>query len=340
MTESEFHTFPTQLQPLFITTMAYRILSLVVILLTLPFLQTAYTIPQNRISCIRNIVTIVRGGGIVGIAGILWKQVSDYRRGEDEDHMHVYSDVPRMPSNHLFQPRAEEIRELEEKFNTLEKTNPGNLVVTVYITGDPASGKTQLAGQFGREFITWNKHKNKKLFVGTLNADSRFGFLQKYLLIAHGLRCVKEEIDEAIEAGQLDELASLRMLSRRVKEELKERPGWLLIIDGLSLDEELVKDLRPFWPQPNDENWGKGYVLVTTQGPAPIGPSIDMVDLRGGMSQKDAVELLTKESNCSNEEEAVELVELLDRSPLSIARYERFWMWSYIITPIYTVCLV
>ena len=64
-------------------------------------------------SCIRDIVTIVGGGGIDCVGATLWKLVSDYRSGEDEDH--VYSDVPRMPSNHLFQPRAEEIRELEEK---------------------------------------------------------------------------------------------------------------------------------------------------------------------------------------------------------------------------------
>ena len=291
---------------------------LVVILLTLPFLQTAYTTPQNRMSCIRDIVTIVGGGGIVGIAATLWMVVSDYRWEEDEEH--VYSDVPRMPSNHLFQPRAEEIRELEEKFNTLEKTNPGNLVVTVYLTGDPASGKTQLAGQFGREFINWNRHKNKNLFAGTLVANSRSKFLDKYLHIAHYLSCVTEETERAIEAGQLDELASLRMLSKHVKKELRKRPGWLLIIDGLSLDEELVKELHPFWPQPNDENWGKGYVLVTTQGPAPIGPSIDMLDLRSGMSKKDAVELLTKVSASNDKKGAVELVKSLDRSPLSVAR--------------------
>ena len=216
-----------------------------------------------------------------------------------------------------FSPEQKEIRELEEKFNTLEKTNPGDVVVTVYITGDPASGKTQLARQYGREFIRKNKHKNEKLFAGT---DSQFGFLQKYLQIAHSLGCVKEETEEAIEAGRLDELASLRMLSKRVMKELKERPGWLLIIDGLSLDEGLVKELCPFWPQPNDENWGKGYVLVTTQGNAPTGPSIDMLDLRSGMSRKDAVELLTKVSGYSDKQDAVNLVKSLDRSPLSVAR--------------------
>ena len=269
-------------------------------------------------SCIRDIVTIVGGGGIFGVGATLWKLVTDYKSGENKNT--VYSDLPRMPSSHLFQPRAEEMRELKEKFNTLEMTNPGDVVLTVYITGDPASGKTQLAGQYGREFIRKNKHKNEKLFAGTLIVDSRFGFLQKYLQIAHSLGCVKEETEEAIEAGQLDELASLRMLSKRVMKELKERPGWLLIIDGLSLDEGLVKELRPFWPQPNDENWGKGNVLVTTQGHAPTGPSIDMLDLRSGMSETDAVELLTKVSSCNSKEEAVDLVKSLDRSPLSVAR--------------------
>ena len=81
-----------------------------------------------------------------------------------------------------------------------------------------------------------------------------------------------------------------------------------------------MEELCPFWPQPNDENWGKGNVLVTTRGPAPKGSSIAIVNLRGVMSEKDAVEFLTRESGCSDKEGAVELVESLDRSPLSVAR--------------------
>ena len=92
--------------------------------------------------------------------------------GSVEDIDAVCSDLPRMPSNHVFQPRAEEVRKLQEKFDRLEMTNPGDVVMTVYITGDPASGKTLLAGQFGREFFEKNKHKKKKLFVGTLSVDS------------------------------------------------------------------------------------------------------------------------------------------------------------------------
>ena len=80
---------------------------------------------------------------------------------------------------------------------------------------------------------------------------------------------------------------------------------------------------------------GRANVLVTTQGPAPTGPSISMIDLRDGMSWNNAVELVTKESNCSNEEGAVELVKLPDRSPLSIAWYVRlsypYYMYGVVL---------
>ena len=282
-------------------------------------MRTAGTNRQNRVDSIKNAIAIVGGvvtiiGGAIGIVlGIkqLWKA--------DEP---VLSDLPSKPS-HFFQPRKEEVRELEEKFRTLEKTNPGNVAKTVYITGDPATGKTQLASEYGRKFFESSKHKNKKLFVGRLSGDNYSNFLQSYLQVAHDLGCVKEETEKAISSGLddfEDELASVRMLSRHVKKALRERPGWFLIIDGLSLNEKLVEELCPFWPQPNDENWGKGNVLVTTQGRASTGPSIDMMDLRRGMSEKDAIELLTRESGCSDEEGAVELVNSLNRSPLSVAR--------------------
>ena len=110
------------------------------------------------------------------------------------------------------------------------------------------------------------------------------------------------------------------MLSDHVKKELRERPEWLLIIDGLSSDEILVKELSSFWPQPKEESWGKGDVLVTTQGHVPSGSCMDVMDLRSGMSEKDAVELLTKTSGCSDNVEVVEVVNSLDKSPQSVAK--------------------
>ena len=99
--------------------------------------RTAATNRQNWVDSIKNAIAIV--GGVVTIIGgaIAIKQFLK----SDEP---ILSDLPSKPS-HFFQPRKEEVRELEEKFRTLEKSNPGNVAKTVYITGDPATGKTQLA---------------------------------------------------------------------------------------------------------------------------------------------------------------------------------------------------
>ena len=121
----------------------------------------------TKLSSSQRDIDVVTGTGGIAMTSYLAEDES----GSVEDIDAVCSDLPRMPSNHVVQPRVEEVRKLQEKFDSLEMTNPGDVVMTVYITGDPASGKTQLAGQFGREFFEKNKHK-KKLFVGTLSVDS------------------------------------------------------------------------------------------------------------------------------------------------------------------------
>ena len=233
-----------------------------------------------------------------------------------ESKRYVY-DLPREP-RHFIQLRNSEVKQLKSKFLNLEQKSLGNVANTVYITGEPGTGKTELARQFGRKFFEENK--NPKLFVGTLNADSRSRFLQKYLAIALDLGCVNQYTELAIRSGHLDEQQTLYMLLAHVKKELRERPGWLLIVDGLSLDEKLVQELSSFWPQPNErESWGKGYVLVTTQGRPPTRSS--EMDLRKGMLEDDAVGLLANLSDSDEKEGALELVESLNRSPLSIVRY-------------------
>ena len=290
--------------------MAYRALTLILLIV-----MVSIAVIIERVDSIKEVFTVVS----IILTTLL--TIKKFWKGEivAEDKRPLLSNLPREPS-HFFQPRTEEVKHLKEKLHNLEKTNPGNVAKTVYITGDPATGKTQLARQFGKEFFDENKHKNKKLFVGFVRTVSVDNILQNYLQIAHDLDCVKEETEVTIRSGQLMDYDSLKMLTVHVKKELRERPGWLLIVDGLSLDESLLEKVSTFWPQPKDESWGRGYVIATTQGPAPTGSCIDVMDLRSGMSEKDAVELLTTESGCSNKEGAVELVNSLDRSPLSVAR--------------------
>ena len=136
----------------------------------------------RTVNSIKNVVTIVREGiGALDSAATLWKLIRRFlvNRGPTPSFIRL----PPKPS-HVIQPRTEEVQRLFEKFNDVNKNNPGNVVKTVNITGSPASGKTQLARQFGEQFFATNKRKTEKLFVGTLSADNRLNFLDEYLKIA------------------------------------------------------------------------------------------------------------------------------------------------------------
>ena len=78
-----------------------------------------------------------------------------------------------------------------------------------------------------------------------------------------------------------------------------------------------------FWPQPGDESWGKGCVLVTSRDRRLVersSPFVRELFLSQGMSEADAVSLLEKVSGIKGEG-AAELVNLLDRVPLSVVRW-------------------
>ncbi len=78
------------------------------------------------------------------------------------------------------------------------------------------------------------------------------------------------------------------------------------------------------WPQPGDEGWGKGYVLVTTRDRRLVErscPSATELYLSEGMGTQDAVALLEKVSGLRGDG-AMEVVNTLEMVPLSIARYD------------------
>ena len=208
--------------------MAYRTLSTVVLAVVLstctsPFVQT--------VTALQNTVRV--GGGETTVT--VPKDDKNERN------------IPLKPS-HFFQLRSE-VTQLFDKFDSLERTNQGEVAKTVYITGAPGAGKTQLAGQFGREFINMNEN-NLKLFVGTMTVDSCLHIVEKHLQIACDLGCANCT-EMSVQLGEL--CNETTCFINCVKKELRDRPGWLLIIDGLTIDaDECVKKLSHLWPQPNE----------------------------------------------------------------------------------------
>ena len=319
-------------------------------------------------------------GGGVGIA------VSLYQLGEKVisralTDKSVLILTPR--PTHDFQPRREEMRRLMQLFKELravaKQKKGGNVASVVYITGRPTFGKSQIARDFGENFYHKNRGRLfKNLFVGTINASSWSSIFDSYLNIAVRLGCMTEM--EVLGHSQ-EEFQNLELLSTLVRKELRQRPGWFVIIDNLTSDVKYslsphsessllippteerrlrslnnrddsavvhnrardstsspptlssVKAVRPnkvmwqnLWPQPGDTSWGRGHVIVTTSNRSLVehsSPYVRELELKRGMSEKDALVLLEKVSMYSGvgeREEMKKLVNILEGVPLSVAR--------------------
>lgn len=312
-------------------------------------------------------IVAVTGGGGLGIAAKLYRSPGLWKLVAKATGDQSVLLLPQKPS-HVYQSRKSEVHKIKNKFKLLRKRNGKGLSVAVYITGRPGYGKTQLAREFGKEFYRSNRGWFfKNLVVGTLDATSSTTLLQSYITLASDLGCISEL--KALEGllGRKGELQGLSILSSAVKKELKKRPGWLIIVDNVSSDQETAKasevlpvlsssslpystpginldstsrmhtsglatafgitnhraTLKSFWPQPGDESWGTGHVLITTHDRRVVersSPFSSELYLQDGMSSKDALDLLENMSGGGGEG-ALEVVNALDRAPLSIARY-------------------
>ena len=102
--------------------------------------------------------------------------------------------LPSKP-HHAYQGKELEIRDIETRFDKLKRDYGANRVVGVYITGGPASGKTQLAREFGEWYykkLTRDPPESHKIggtsggiaVVATIDARTPTSLLLSYLCLS------------------------------------------------------------------------------------------------------------------------------------------------------------
>ena len=229
-----------------------------------------------------------------------------------------------LPSNpsHLVAERKSEVENIMQAFIDLRKTCGEDSIVTVYVSGNPGCGKSQIARSVGSKFhyeMVADGTSNSCSFVMTLNAASEQSILDSYYKFARELGITEYSLSNITgEDSKLKDDEKISHLKTLVSSKTKQYSSWLLICDNA---DELVS-LRNCWP---DETWGGcGKVLVTTQDSSNVpfaDPSCRHISLSCGMKMDDALSLLRSISqlSCDDEEMEYSVVKALDFQPLAIA---------------------
>lgn len=215
--------------------------------------------------------------------------------------------------------RRTEVSKIIGKMKALEERSNG-AVSTIYLSGMPGCGKSQIARQTGEQFFTMKSGKSKSLtFVATLNAESLETLRDSYFSLAKKLGVSEYAISKLAiaELESADEI--IRHLQRLIRQNTNLFYSWLMIADNV---EDLLL-VRSFLPQTGCKDWGRGQVLITTQDASAIPKSAPHTYhelLSAGMRLDDALQLLKEVSQIVfSHELAEEVLEVLEFQPLALA---------------------
>ena len=223
--------------------------------------------------------------------------------------------LPPAPS-HSGTSRDKEVEETLQKLDQMKESNKA-YCTAMYISGNPGSGKSQLARQIGEKWHSGVKeHENTDAFVMTLNAENSDTLLESYIAFARRLNCSEYAVTNTVSSTTSTTEDKIRSLKSLITRNLHLYTTWLLVVDN-------VIDLKlPHLPFPGSEEWKGGQLLITTQDTSSIPPSnpfVLHVSKSRGMEPADAVRLLNSVSGITDQEMGETVARELDYQPLALA---------------------
>ena len=221
------------------------------------------------------------------------------------------------PSHQIIR-RSNDVTRIKNKLEELYNESKG-AISTIYLSGIPGCGKTQIARQVGQEVYDKRVREDEGLtFVSTLNAETLDSLANSYFNLAKQLGVTEYALTNLAASKEHGSSETIQHLIRLISPKVKQFSAWLIIVDNV-VDLSLV---RSYLPPTASEEWGHGQVLVTTQDTQSIpfnSPRTYHESLSKGMDRDDAVDLLRKVSQISNREQAEEVAEVLEYQPLALA---------------------
>ncbi|XP_022792247.1 uncharacterized protein LOC111331406 [Stylophora pistillata] len=222
------------------------------------------------------------------------------------------------PSHEVIR-RTNDIKRLMEKLKDLQDaTHDQQTVSTVYISGTPGCGKTQLARQLGQEFFATSRDSHGLTFVATINAESIETIATSYITLGKHLGITEYSLTKLETSRRERPPETIQYLKLLIMKRVRKFSKWLIIADNV----DQLNAVRRFLPQTSSKEWGHGQVLFTTQNGSSIPCNAKHTyheSFSQGMEEDEAVNLLKSVSQIADEEKAKQVVKVLEYQPLALA---------------------
>ena len=258
------------------------------------------------------------------------KKVDDLKQEvqEKEDKRQVLEDqlqketpsfciLPPKPS-HDIGGREREVSEIAQQLRELKESSD-NKLSCLYISGNPGSGKSQLAGLVAKRYFDEIKEiPGSSSFVMTLKAASPDSLLESYVSFARHLRCPDDSVMEILSSKGWKVEEKITYLKMLIAVKISCYTSWLLVVDNVST----MSSMHVHLPQAGIHTWARGQMLITTQDIRSIPPKgsfVNHISASKGMEPDDACSLLAKLSGIEDSELLRKVAEKLDYQPLALA---------------------
>ena len=189
----------------------------------------------------------------------------------------------------------------------------------LYISGNPGSGKSQMASLVAKRFFDEVKESTSTAsFVMTLNAENSKTLLESYVTFARHLKCPEYAVTNTFISKDLSTGEKIGSLKTLISTKIELYSSWLLIVDNVTNMSHLDGNL----PDPGNGQCAKGQLLITTQDTASIPPSgsfIQHIPVSKGMEPHEAGCLLEMLSGFTDPKMEKEVAKVLDYQPLALA---------------------